>query len=210
MTTPAPPRKRRWLRGVLSVLAGLLLALIALVLTRSMWLGPTLSRVASRATGKTCIVRDVALRAVQELAEPAARKEIALEVIADPMIAMHAAVALQAALEHRDRTGEGQMIEVAQLETACCLTADQPMDFQCNGRLGTRSGNRDARMAPQGVYRCEDGDWVALTDETREVRGLLGDWCRRRGCHEELHDGSPTGPLEGRYCSRRCAEEGEA
>ena len=41
----------------------------------------------SRATGKTCIVRDVALRAVQELAEPAARKEIALEVIADPMIA---------------------------------------------------------------------------------------------------------------------------
>jgi len=89
---------------------------------------------------------------------------------ADPMIAMHAAVALQAALEHRDRTGEGQMIEVAQLETACCLTADQPMDFQCNGRLGTRSGNRDARMAPQGVYRCEDGDWVALT-----VRND-GDW----------------------------------
>lgn len=82
---------------------------------------------------------------------------------ADPMIAMHAAVALQAALEHRDRTGEGQMIEVAQLETACCLTADQPMDFQLNGRLGTRMGNRDQRAAPQGVYRTGDDDWVALT-----------------------------------------------
>jgi len=82
---------------------------------------------------------------------------------ADPMIAMHAAVALQAALEHRDRTGEGQMIEVAQLETACCLTADQPMDFQLNGRIATRQGNRDPRMAPQGVYRCRDGAWVALT-----------------------------------------------
>jgi len=89
---------------------------------------------------------------------------------ADPMIAMHAGVALQAALEHRDRTGEGQMIEVAQLETACCLTADQPMDFQLNGRIATRSGNRDPRMAPQGVYRCGDGDWVALT-----VRND-GDW----------------------------------
>ena len=89
---------------------------------------------------------------------------------ADPMIAMHAAVALQAALEHRDRTGEGQMIEVAQLETACCLTADQPMDFQLNGRLASRLGNRDPRMAPQGVYRSADDEWVALT-----VRND-GDW----------------------------------
>ena len=77
---------------------------------------------------------------------------------ADPMIAMHAGVALQAALEHRDRTGEGQMIEIAQLETACCLTADQPMDFELNGRIATRNGNRDVRMAPQGVYQCDDGD----------------------------------------------------
>jgi crotonobetainyl-CoA:carnitine CoA-transferase CaiB-like acyl-CoA transferase len=82
---------------------------------------------------------------------------------ADPMIAMHAGVAVQAALEHRARTGEGQLIEVAQLETACCLTADQPMDFQLNGRLAARIGNRDPRMAPQGVYRCRDGAWVALS-----------------------------------------------
>ena len=71
---------------------------------------------------------------------------------ADPMIAMHAAVALQAALEHRDRTGEGQMIEVAQLETACCLTADQPMDFQLNGRIATRDRQpRPAHGAPGRV-----------------------------------------------------------
>jgi crotonobetainyl-CoA:carnitine CoA-transferase CaiB-like acyl-CoA transferase len=82
---------------------------------------------------------------------------------ADPMIAMHAGVALQAALEHRDRTGEGQMIEVAQLEVACCLTADQPMDFRLNGRIASRLGNDDLRMAPQGVYECRDGDWVAMT-----------------------------------------------
>lgn len=82
---------------------------------------------------------------------------------ADPMIAMHAGVALQAALDHRDRTGEGQMIEIAQLETACCLTADQPMDFQLNGRIATRTGNRDTRMAPQGVYQCRDDAWVALS-----------------------------------------------
>ena len=69
---------------------------------------------------------------------------------ADPMIAMHAGVALQAALEHRDRTGEGQMIEVAQLETAACLTADQPMDFELNGRIATRIGNRDTAHGAAG------------------------------------------------------------
>ena len=37
------------------------------------------------------------------------------------------------------------------------------MDFELNGRLATRTGNRDPRMAPQGVYRCRDDDWVALS-----------------------------------------------
>ena len=44
------------------------------------------------------------------------------------------------------------------------------MDFRLNGRIASRSGNRDARMVPQGVYRCADDAWVALT-----VRND-GDW----------------------------------
>lgn len=47
----------------------------------------------------------------------------------DPVIGRHAAVAIQAALEHRRRTGEGQMIEVAQLEVGVNLTVEQLVDW---------------------------------------------------------------------------------
>lgn len=80
----------------------------------------------------------------------------------DPVVGMHAAVALQAALRHRDRTGEGQLIELAQLETGCNLTAEQVLLWQEEQRLVEREGNRDRRFVPQGVYPASDG-WVALS-----------------------------------------------
>ena len=81
----------------------------------------------------------------------------------DPVIGMTAGAALQAALLHRARTGEGQMIEVAQLEAAVCMTADQVIDYALNERIAARIGNRHPVFAPQGVYKCADDRYVALT-----------------------------------------------
>jgi crotonobetainyl-CoA:carnitine CoA-transferase CaiB-like acyl-CoA transferase len=81
----------------------------------------------------------------------------------DCAVSMHAGVALQAALVHRERTGEGQLIEIAQIETGACLTAEQVMDFSMNGRVQERTGNRDRELAPQGAYPCRDDAWVALS-----------------------------------------------
>jgi crotonobetainyl-CoA:carnitine CoA-transferase CaiB-like acyl-CoA transferase len=87
--------------------------------------------------------------------------------MADPVIGMHAAVAVQAALEHRARHGEGQLIEVAQLETGANLTAELVVEWSAHERAIRRRGNRDAHAAPQGVYPCRPGDggpeWVAIT-----------------------------------------------
>lgn len=87
--------------------------------------------------------------------------------LADPVIGMHAAVAVQAALAHRDRTGEGQMIEVAQLETGVNLTAELVIaasgpvpsapgvpDPGRSAAPASRLGNRHPVWAPQGVYPC--------------------------------------------------------
>ncbi|MCP4603291.1 MAG: CoA transferase [Proteobacteria bacterium] len=82
---------------------------------------------------------------------------------ADPVIAMHALVALQAALHHRDTTGEAQAIEVAQLEVAACLTAEQVIAYSKGGRIPTRNGNRSDTISPQGVYMCADDNWVAIS-----------------------------------------------
>ncbi len=96
----------------------------------------------------------------------------------DPAIAMHASVAVQAALAHRRRTGEGQLIEVAQLETAACMCAEPVIEYSMNGRVQQREGNRSRTIAPQGVYACRAGEFVALSvrndEEWRQLVRAMG------------------------------------
>ncbi len=82
---------------------------------------------------------------------------------ADPMDGLHMLVALQAALDHRERTGEAQIIEGAQLEMGACWTAEQVIAYSLSGKIQQRIGNRSETMAPQGVYQCEDSQWIALS-----------------------------------------------
>ncbi|HYU38418.1 MAG TPA: CoA transferase [Acidimicrobiia bacterium] len=75
----------------------------------------------------------------------------------DPAVGVHAAIALVAALEHRDRTGEGQLVEMPMIEVAAAMTAEQVAEYSAYGELLGRRGER-------GVYRCEgEGEqWVAV------------------------------------------------
>jgi crotonobetainyl-CoA:carnitine CoA-transferase CaiB-like acyl-CoA transferase len=91
---------------------------------------------------------------------------------ADPIVGAHAGVALLAAVEHRRRTGEGQLVEVAQIEVAACLVAEPVIEYSMNGKVASRVGNRQRGYA-QGVYPTVAGDaWVALTvrDDTDWIR----------------------------------------
>ena len=119
----------------------------------------------------------------------------------DPVGGMHAVFALLLALEHRRRTGEGQLVEVPLLEAALNIAAEQVIEHSANGRLLTRDGNRGPAAAPQGVYRCGDGSYVAIAvaddDQWRALRGLLDEpeWARdpaldsaagRRAAHDDI------------------------
>ncbi|ODQ95042.1 CaiB/BaiF CoA transferase family protein [Mycolicibacterium holsaticum] len=89
---------------------------------------------------------------------------------ADPIAGVHATVALLAALEHRRRTGEGQLIEVAQVEVGAAVTAEPVIEYSMTKRVREREGNRHRQYA-QGVYRAHgEDDWVAVS-----VRGDT-DW----------------------------------
>ena len=81
----------------------------------------------------------------------------------DPAVAMHALVAVQAALAHRRGTGEGQLIEMAQLETAACMCPEPIIDYSLNGRTQEREGNRSRDGGPDGIYPCADGAHVGLS-----------------------------------------------
>jgi benzylsuccinate CoA-transferase BbsF subunit len=82
------------------------------------------------------------------------------------------AVSLLAALDHRQRTGEGQHVDVAQLECSLQLLGPALLEWSVNGRLVGRHGNRDHHAVPHGIYPCRavgdtivDERWVAIACE---------------------------------------------
>lgn len=82
----------------------------------------------------------------------------------DPNGGVHAAIALMAALEQRERTGEGSLVEVALFDAALALAAEPIIEWSAHGVLLERDGNRSQQAAPQGVYRCAGDDrWLALS-----------------------------------------------
>ena len=95
------------------------------------------------------------------------------------------ALALMAALIHRQRTGEGQFIDVAARESVALLVSDAIMDYTMNGRVASREGNRDHTMAPHNCYRCRGDDkWISICvaneEEWKAFCRAIGnpDWTR--------------------------------
>jgi crotonobetainyl-CoA:carnitine CoA-transferase CaiB-like acyl-CoA transferase len=85
----------------------------------------------------------------------------------------HLAIAILAALHHRDHTGEGQLIDLSQHESTVVFNGPAVLDHSLNGTVAGPSENRHPDMAPHGVYRCRGNDrWVAIACETDE------DWRR--------------------------------
>jgi benzylsuccinate CoA-transferase BbsF subunit len=87
----------------------------------------------------------------------------------DVVAALYSALTLQAALDYRSRTGEGQYFDLSQYECNVHLLAPFIMDYLVNQREADRQGNRCSYEAPHGVYRCRGEDrWCAITVSTDE------------------------------------------
>ena len=76
---------------------------------------------------------------------------------------------LLAALDHRRRTGQGQYIDQAQMESALHFQSPQLLDVQLSGHSARRNGNFDAACVPHDAYPCSGEDqWCAIAVETNE------------------------------------------
>ena len=80
--------------------------------------------------------------------------------ITDIMTGMYAAVAIQAALAHRDRTGEGQHIDLALLDSAVAMMAVMNMNYFATGVSPGRAGNAHQNIVPYQVFACADGHLI--------------------------------------------------
>ncbi|HEY6427899.1 MAG TPA: CoA transferase, partial [Acidimicrobiales bacterium] len=95
--------------------------------------------------------------------------------VGDSNAGLHALYGLLLALEHREKTGKGGLVEAAMVDAAVNVAAEQAIEFSAYGAFLERAGNRGPSAAPQNVYRVvgpdEDGRgecWVAIAVATDE------------------------------------------
>lgn len=82
--------------------------------------------------------------------------------VVDLLTAKDAVMGILAALLHRERTGEGQLLEVELMTSAVTSLANQAAAYLATGDAPTRLGNRHPSIAPYEAFRCRDG-YLALT-----------------------------------------------
>ena len=80
--------------------------------------------------------------------------------ITDLMTGMYANVAIQAALAHRDRTGQGQWIDACLLDSAVALMATMSHNYLMTGTPPARVGNAHQNIVPYNVFACADGHLI--------------------------------------------------
>ncbi len=81
----------------------------------------------------------------------------------DAVSALHGLFAVMCALDHRQRTGAGQSINLSQFEATAAVVGHVMMEHLANAREPRRLGNRSLRGAPHGCYRCAGADrWCAI------------------------------------------------
>ena len=90
------------------------------------------------------------------------------------------AFAVLAALYHRQRTGEGQHIDLSSTEVMSALIGEAFVGYSMTGRIPERLGNRHESLAPHGCYRSKrEGEWVSIAvgsdEEWAALARVIGD-----------------------------------
>ncbi len=81
--------------------------------------------------------------------------------ITDIFTGLYSVIAIQAALAHREQTGRGQHIDMALLDSAVSVTANQALNYLATGASPGRLGNAHPNLVPYQVFECRDG-WIII------------------------------------------------
>jgi crotonobetainyl-CoA:carnitine CoA-transferase CaiB-like acyl-CoA transferase len=122
-----------------------------------------------------------ALCGLTHLSNPPGRSDVGPGFsLNDHAAGMASVVAVLSALEQRRRTGEGQQIDIAQMETGTYLIGPAMLDWFANDREAQPIGNADpfGQYCPNEVFRCGDQEEVAITcrddDDWRRLCDAVG------------------------------------
>jgi crotonobetainyl-CoA:carnitine CoA-transferase CaiB-like acyl-CoA transferase len=95
--------------------------------------------------------------------------------LADSIAGLTTAYAVMTALAARERTGQGQVVDMAIIEPILTVLGPQPVWYDQLGYVQPRTGNRSTNNAPRNTYRTADGGWVAVSTSAQSVAERLMD-----------------------------------
>ena len=97
--------------------------------------------------------------------------------VTDVFTGVYAATAILAALVQRGVTGRGQQIDMALMDVATAIMANQNMNYLSTGKAPAKMGNAHPNLAPYAVFDCADG-WIILATgndgQYRKLCAILG------------------------------------
>jgi len=89
--------------------------------------------------------------------------------LADSVAALSTAYAVMTALAGRERTGRGQVVDMAIIEPMLAVLGPQLLWYDQLGYVQPRTGNRSTNNAPRNTYRTADGRWLAVSTSAQSV-----------------------------------------
>jgi crotonobetainyl-CoA:carnitine CoA-transferase CaiB-like acyl-CoA transferase len=105
--------------------------------------------------------------------------------IVDIMTGMYATIAVCAALANRERTGKGQLLDLALLDTQVAFLANQGMNYLATGEVPGRLGNAHPNIVPYQTFRTKDGDIILACGNDN----LFSKFCEVADCRHLVQDG---------------------
>jgi crotonobetainyl-CoA:carnitine CoA-transferase CaiB-like acyl-CoA transferase len=89
--------------------------------------------------------------------------------LADGIAGMATAIAILSCLNARNRSGDGQIADIALIEPILTILGPQPTWYDQLGIIQERRGNRSVNNAPRNTYRTKDNKWVAISTSAQNV-----------------------------------------
>ncbi len=122
--------------------------------------------------------------------------------VIDLFTGLYAVIAIQAALRHRELTGEGQSIDCALLDTSVAILANQGMNWLVGQRIPKPLGNGHPNVVPYRTFEAADGHLIVAVGNNGQFRAL----CRLLG-RTDLGEHPDYASNAGRVANRAALEE---
>ena len=90
--------------------------------------------------------------------------------VTDIFTGLYGVIGILAAIEQRHRTGRGQRIDMALLDVATAITANQAMNYLASGKAPRRMGNAHPNIVPYQVFDCADGHIIIAVGNDGQFR----------------------------------------